>query len=69
MDLTRAGADPDSAHAKEAVQWNITRLRAKAEFLGYVEAPDEKAAIQAAIEQFEITNPQHQTRLVAQRRS
>jgi len=43
-------------------------LRAKAEFVGIVEAPDEEAAISAAIDLFKITDP-HQKRLLAQRRS
>jgi hypothetical protein len=53
---------------KKMPYWRITRLRARAEFLGYVEAPDEKAAIEVAAKQFEIS-PELQNRLVAQRPS
>jgi hypothetical protein len=35
--------------------------------IGYVEASDAEQAIQAAIREFGITNPEHQKRLVAQR--
>jgi hypothetical protein len=54
--------------AKKQYEWKIIRLRAKAEFVGIVEAPDEEAAISAAIDLFKITDP-HQKRLLAQRRS
>jgi hypothetical protein len=39
-----------------------------AAYIGIVEAPDEEAAIQAAIEKCAVTNPDEQKRLVAQRR-
>jgi hypothetical protein len=39
----------------------------KGELLGSVEAPDEKAAIAAAIEIYNITDPERQKRLIAQR--
>jgi hypothetical protein len=32
-----------------------------------VEAPDADTAIQVAIKEFEVTNPEHQTRLAARR--
>jgi hypothetical protein len=35
--------------------------------LGSVEAPDEKAAIQAAIKKFAIANPERKKRLIARR--
>jgi hypothetical protein len=37
------------------------------EFIGYVEAPDEEQAIKKAIKQLEISDPEKQKRLVAQR--
>jgi hypothetical protein len=52
---------------KKLYEWKIIRLRAKGEFLGYVEAPDEQAAIAAAAKEFEIA-PELAFRLVAQRR-
>ena len=37
------------------------------EFIGYVEAPNEQEAIKEAINQFEISDPEKQKWLVAQR--
>ena len=49
-------------------RWRITRIRASpAALIGYVEAPDQEQAIRAAIREFEITDPEHQKRLAAQR--
>jgi hypothetical protein len=49
-------------------RWRISRIRGSpAEFIGYVEAPDEATAIKNAIEEFEITDPEKKKRLVAQR--
>jgi hypothetical protein len=49
-------------------RWRIVRLRATpAEQIGYVEAPDEAAAIAEAIRAYGITDPERQKRLVAQR--
>jgi hypothetical protein len=51
-------------------RWAIYRLKGTpAALLGYVEAPDEESAIKQAIEEFGISNPQLQKRLLAQRRS
>jgi len=52
---------------KKSYEWRIIRVRAKGEFLGYVQAPDEKAAIEAAAKEFGIA-PEMQKRLLAQRR-
>jgi hypothetical protein len=49
-------------------RWRISRIRGTpAEFIGYVEAPNEAEAIKQAIKQFEISDPEKQKRLVAQR--
>jgi hypothetical protein len=49
-------------------RWPISRIRGTpAEFIGYVDAPDEATAIKNAIEEFEITDPEKKKRLVAQR--
>jgi hypothetical protein len=49
-------------------RWKVYRLRGTpAAFLGSVSATDEKAAIQAAIEEFGIGDPAQQKRLLAQR--
>jgi hypothetical protein len=49
--------------------WRIYRLRGTpAAFIGIVYAPDEQAAIKKAIEEYGITDPQNQERLIAQRR-
>ena len=37
-----------------------------AALVGYVDAPDAESAIQKAIEEFEIKDPQKQRRLIAQ---
>jgi hypothetical protein len=42
-----------------------SRLRERGKFLGVVEAPNLETAIKAAIEQFQITNPERQKRLIA----
>jgi hypothetical protein len=49
-------------------RWRISRIRGTpAEQIGYVEAPDEATAIKTAIEQFQITDQQKQSRLAAVR--
>jgi hypothetical protein len=54
--------------AKAALhRWAIYLIRKRGELLGSVEAPDEQAAIRAAIEKYNITDPERQKRLVAQR--
>jgi|HubBroStandDraft_6_1064221.scaffolds.fasta_scaffold921758_2 hypothetical protein len=54
--------------AKKEYSWNIYRLRGTpAQLIGRVEAPDEATAIKKAIEEFKITNPVMQKRLIAQR--
>ena len=55
---------------KKDFAWEVTRIKGNAAaFVGFVHAPDEKAAIKAAIAEFRITNPEHQKRLVARRQS
>jgi hypothetical protein len=60
---------PSSPSADTPVQsWAIYRLSGTpAKFVGIVYAPDEKAAIDKAVEELTIL-PQHQGPLVAQRR-
>jgi hypothetical protein len=49
-------------------RWRISRIRGTpAEFIGYVEAPNEAEAIREAIKQFQISDPEKQRRLVAHR--
>lgn len=52
---------------KREREWEIIRLRAKGEYLGKVSAPDEEAALKAAIKAFAITNPEHQKQLLVRR--
>jgi hypothetical protein len=52
---------------KQNHTFELTLIRERGKFLGYVEAPDDKTAIKVAIEQFEITNPEQQRRLIARR--
>jgi hypothetical protein len=48
-------------------RWAIYLIRKRGELLGSVDAPDEKAAIDAAIEKYRIMDAERQKRLVAQR--
>jgi len=49
-------------------EWRITRIRSTpAVLIGHVEAPDAEQAIKEAIRKYEITSPQEQERLAAQR--
>jgi hypothetical protein len=55
--------------SNKSKSWRIFRRRFSVEtFVGIVQAPDAAAAIQKAIEQFEITDAEDQLRLVAQPR-
>jgi hypothetical protein len=48
-------------------RWRISLIKATpARLIGHVEAPDEESAIRRAIEEFNITDPQNQRRLIAQ---
>ena len=63
MAKSRNGFAPEST-------WYVYRLKhTPATFIGSVEAPDAETAIKRAIEKFDITDPQQQKRLIAQRRS
>ena len=48
-------------------KWEVIRLRARGEYLGVVSAPDENAALKAAIKAFEIADPEQQRRLLVRR--
>ena len=52
--------------AKELRRWRITVIRHKDEHVGTVKAPDAEAAIRITIEEYAITDPHRQRRLVAQ---
>jgi hypothetical protein len=39
---------------KRKKEWEVIRLRARGEYLGRVTAPDEEAALKAAIKMFEM---------------
>jgi hypothetical protein len=57
------GQSPERLH-----EWRIVRIkRSPAAYVGHVRAADEKEAIRRAIQEFQITNPEDQKRLVAQR--
>jgi hypothetical protein len=47
--------------------WRVSILRARGEYLGNVQAPDERAAGAAAVEQFDLDQEQRK-RLVVQER-
>jgi hypothetical protein len=62
-------ASKTSKNSAPDCAWSIYRLRSTpAEYLGRVIAPDQDGAIAKAIEEFKITNPAHQKRLIATRR-
>jgi hypothetical protein len=51
---------------RKQLRWKISRIRGnKAEPLCVVSAADEESAIEAAIETYQITDPEQQRRLVA----
>jgi hypothetical protein len=60
---------PEPAAPGKQYRWAIYHITGTpAKLLGHVEAIDEESAIKQAIEEFGITNPQLQKRLLAQRR-
>jgi hypothetical protein len=52
---------------KKELKWEVFRLRASAEYLGIVSAPDEDAAVERAIEAFAITAAHRQKSLMVRR--
>jgi hypothetical protein len=56
------------ATAAKLRTWRVSIIRARAQFLGFVEAPDRQAAEAAAAKHFNIGEEQR-TRLVVQERS
>ena len=48
-------------------RWRISVILKRGEFIGYVEALTEDAAIKEVVERFGITDEERQSRLVAQR--
>jgi hypothetical protein len=56
-----------SAKTKTTPKWEITLIRQRGQFLGFVDTPEERAAIEEAIKVFEATNPEQQKRLIARR--
>jgi len=52
---------------KKEPNWEVFRLRASAEYLGVVSAPDEGAVLQRAIEAFAITAARQQKSLMVRR--
>jgi hypothetical protein len=57
-----------SSSPEKTYRWSIYRLRGTpAALIGSVNAPNEKAAVKAAIEEFGIDDPAQQKRLLAQR--
>jgi len=54
----------EEVYRKKPIQWDVYRLKGSpAAFVGVVYGPDEKAALKAAIREFEIT-PEQQNRLL-----
>ena len=58
---------PKKPMQKKVVEWKVYRLKGSpAAFIGIVYAPDEKAALKAAVKEFKIT-PEQQDRLLVRR--
>ena len=51
---------------KKVSEWQVIRLRAKGEYLGKVQAPDEQAAMKAAVKAFGL-RPADEQRLLVRR--
>jgi hypothetical protein len=49
--------------------WRVSILRSRAHYLGTVEAPDEKAAEAAAVEQFDLNEEQRKRLALRERAS
>ena len=48
--------------------WQISRITGKrALYIGQVDAPDADSAIKSAIRKYDITDPEHQSRVAARR--
>jgi hypothetical protein len=48
--------------SKKPYRWRISRIRGTpAQFIGFVDAPDDATAIKNAIEEFQITDPEKKT--------
>ena len=52
---------------KRQFEWEVIRLRTRGEYLGVVKAPDDKAALKAAIKAFAIETVEVQSRLLIRR--
>jgi hypothetical protein len=67
--MTKAPKRPQTGMRENPVskRWAIYLIRKRGELLGSVDAPDEKAAIAAAIEKYGISDPERQKRLIAKR--
>jgi hypothetical protein len=60
----------EAAAPTKQYSWSIYRITSTpAKLLGHVEAADEESAIRKAIDEFGVTNPQVQKRLLARRRA
>ena len=56
------------AMGRKLYEWRIFRIRSRAAFIGYAQAPDEVAAIKVAIKKYEIA-PEYHDRLLALRQA
>lgn len=59
----REGAISECMRKKDC-EWEVIRLHARGEYLGVVSAPDENAALKAAVKIFEIKDAEQQKRLL-----
>ena len=51
---------------KREREWEVIRLRARGEYLGTVSAPDEQAALKAALQTFALEKTEEKRLLVRQ---
>jgi hypothetical protein len=51
---------------KRKIEWQVIRMRAKGEYLGVVSAPDEQAALKAALKAFALEKAEEKRLLVRQ---
>jgi hypothetical protein len=63
----RPPADHDPRYRAPTPSWRVYRTWGGSKiFLGVLEAPSKVKAIELAIRTYDITNPEHQTHLVAE---
>jgi hypothetical protein len=52
---------------KRKIEWQVIRMRARGEYLGTVSAPDEQAALKAALKAFALEKVEEKRLLIRKR--